>query len=68
MNIIHDEEVDPIKDMHTWLAQVGAMDYVLSIANTTVHGSGGLGIPTLCLVSNDSDWRWIDPSIYKGNW
>ena len=68
LNIIHDDDVDPIKDMYKWLAQVGAMDYVLSIANTTVHGSGGLGIPTLCLVSNDSDWRWIDPSIYKGNY
>ena len=52
--------------MDTWLCQVAAMDAVLSIANTTVHGSGGCGIPTLCLVSHQSDWRWIDPEVYKG--
>ena len=41
-----------------------AMDLVISIANTTVHGSGGLGIPTCCLVSTESDWRWINSKIY----
>ena len=52
--------------MDGWLSQVAAMDAVISIANTTVHGAGGLGIPTLCLVSQQADWRWIDPSIFKG--
>ena len=42
--------------------QVAAM-VVISIANTTVHGVGGLGIPTVCLVSQESDWRWIDPRL-----
>ena len=68
LSIIHDDDVDPIKDMYGWLSQVKAMDFVISIANTTVHGSGGLGIPTMCLVSTDSDWRWINPEIYKGNY
>ena len=66
INIVHDDEVDPLKDMNGWLNQVAAMDAVISIANTTVHGAGGLGIPTMCLVSKKSDWRWIDPEIYRG--
>ena len=50
--------------MDTWLSQVDAMDYVISVANTTIHGAGGLGKPTFCLVSNRSDWRWIDSEIH----
>ena len=52
--------------MDGWLSQVAAMDAVISIANTTIHGAGGLGIPTICLVSQKADWRWIEPSIFKG--
>lgn len=66
ISVFHDDEIDPLKDMDGWLSQVAAMDVVLSIANTTVHGAGGLGIPSVCLVSQQSDWRWIDPEIFKG--
>ena len=66
IEVLHDDTVDPLKDMDGWLSQVAAMDAVVSIANTTVHGAGGLGIPTACLVSQQSDWRWIDPEIFKG--
>ena len=66
IEVLHDDTIDPLRDMEGWLNQVGAMDAVISIANTTVHGAGGLGIPTLCFVSKKSDWRWIDPEIYKG--
>ena len=60
IEVLHDDAIDPLKDMDGWLSQVAAMDAVISIANTTVHGAGGLGIPTVCLVSQQSDWRWID--------
>ena len=66
IEVLHDEAIDPLRDMDGWLSQVAAMDAVISIANTTIHGAGGLGIPTLCLVSQKSDWRWITPSVYKG--
>ena len=62
--IINDKSIDPLRDMDKWLSQVDAMDYVISVANTTVHGAGGLGKPTFCLVSNRSDWRWIDPDVH----
>ena len=36
-----DPSVDAAKDMDLWLSQVACMDAVVSIANTTIHGSGG---------------------------
>ena len=62
--IINDNSINPLRDMDKWLSQVDAMDYVISVANTTIHGAGGLGKPTFCLVSNRADWRWIDPDVH----
>ena len=64
-NVIYDETVDAIKDMDRWPAQVDACDLVISVANTTVHGAGGLKKPTLCLQSRTSDWRWIEGCPYS---
>ena len=60
LDVVHDGRVDSLKQMDPWLAQVAACDAVLSVANTTIHGAGGLGLPTLCLLSVHSDWRWLD--------
>ena len=67
-DIIHDKSINPLKDMDGWLSQVAACDAVLSVANTTIHGSGGLNKPTMCL-SQDSDWRWLkDSSVERSYW
>jgi hypothetical protein len=66
LEIIHDPEIDSLKDMDAWHSQVAAMDAVISIANTTIHGAGGLGVPTLCLLSRQADWRWVKPEIHQG--
>ena len=50
INVLHDETINPLKSMDSWLSQVAACDAVISVANTTIHGSGGLNIPTLCLL------------------
>jgi tetratricopeptide (TPR) repeat protein len=69
INIIHDTSIDPLIDMDQWLHQVAACDAVLSVANTTIHGAGGLDIPTLCLLSRSSDWRWFrDPMVTRSYW
>lgn len=69
LDIIHDKRINPLKDMDSWLSQVQACDGVLSVANTTIHGSGGLNIPTLCLLSIYSDWRWLsDPNVTRSYW
>lgn len=67
--IVHDPSIDPLLDMDTWLHQVAACDAVVSVANTTIHGAGGLNIPTMCLLSEPSDWRWLrDPAIQRSYW
>jgi tetratricopeptide (TPR) repeat protein len=60
LDVVQSPEVDALKDMDTWMAQVAACDLVISVANTTIHGAGALNIPTLCLLSRNSDWRWIE--------
>ena len=68
-DIVHDPEINPLKDMDTWLAQVDACDAVISVANTTIHGAGGLNKPTYCLLSLKSDWRWfVDRNITRSYW
>jgi hypothetical protein len=69
LDVVHDPRVDPLKQMDLWLSQVAACDAVLSVANTTIHGAGGLGLPTLCLLSVHSDWRWFDdPAVTRSYW
>ena len=69
INIVWDPTINPLKDMDSWLAQVSACDAVLSVANTTIHGAGGLSKPTMCLLSNKSDWRWFDDrSVQRSYW
>lgn len=69
LNITYDSSINPLKDMDSWLSQVATCDAVLSVANTTIHGSGGLNIPTLCLLSRHADWRWLnDQSVTRSYW
>ena len=69
ISVIHDDSVDALKDLDRWTSQVAACDAVVSVANTTIHGSGGLNIPTYCLLSQDSDWRWFkNPSVQRSYW
>lgn len=68
-NLIFDKRFNALKNMHSWLGQVNACDAVISVANTTIHGSGGLNIPTSCLLSRYADWRWLnDPKILRSYW
>ena len=60
IDIIDDPDIQAISDMESWLDQVDACDAILSIANTTIHGAGGLNKPTLCLLGDKPDWRWLN--------
>ncbi len=69
IDIVHDPRVNPLKNMDLWLSQVKACDAVISVANTTIHGAGGLNLPTQCLLSIYSDWRWfVEPSVQRSYW
>lgn len=58
---ISDTSVDPLVDMELATAQVAAMDFVVTISNTTAHIAGGLGIPTALLVPKHTGrfWYWF---------
>lgn len=58
---ICDETVDPMTDMERATAQVAAMDFVITISNTTAHVAGALGIPTALLVPKRTGrlWYWF---------
>lgn len=58
--IVHDDEVDQLADLDAFAAQVAAMDLVISVANTTAHMAGALGVPSWVLLSAAADWRWFD--------
>ena len=59
LNVVNFEEVNPVLGLEDWLNLVASCDSVISVANTTIHGSGGLNVPTLCLLSRFADWRWL---------
>lgn len=54
-----DDDIDPLASMDDWLAQVAAMDLVISVDNSTVQVSGSLGVPTWTLLSYVPEWRWL---------
>ena len=69
IDLIHDPDIDAIHGFSTWLEQASACDAVLSVANTTIHAAGSLGIPTLCLLGRNSDWRWLtDQKVVRSYW
>ena len=63
--VVQESTVNPLKNMEEWLNLVASCDAVVSVANTTIHGAGGLNIPTMCLLSLHSDWRWLNDSQVK---
>ncbi len=69
IDLIDDPEIQAISDMDDWLNQVASCDAIISVANTTIHGAGGLGKPTLCLLGAKPDWRWLaDESQTHSYW
>lgn len=53
-----DTAIDPLKSLEDQAAQIAALDAVVSVANTTVHLAGALGVPTIALLAHVPDWRW----------
>ena len=68
-NVYHNDNINPLKNLDDWLSLVDACDAVVSVANTTIHGAGGLHKPTMCLLSQQHDWRWFhDPQVMRSYW
>lgn len=57
---IHDwDDVDPLRDLDGFAAQIAALDLVISIDNSTVHMAGALGVPVWTLLPFAPNWRWM---------
>jgi len=54
-----DLEIDPLAALDPQAAQLAGLDMVVSVANTTVHVAGALGVPTAALLPHVADWRWL---------
>ena len=57
--ILTDEDIDPIKEFDPFVAQVSAMDAVITVQNTTLYTAGALGIPTFAILPPIPDWKWL---------
>ena len=54
-----DEDVDALRSLDDLAAQMAGLDLVVSVANTTVHMAGALGVPTVAMLARVPDWRWM---------
>jgi Flp pilus assembly protein TadD len=59
VRLVTDPEIDPIADFDAHMAQIAAMDLIISASNSTVHAAGALGIPTWTLLRHVPDRRWL---------
>jgi tetratricopeptide (TPR) repeat protein len=61
LSIACDPDIDPLKNMDDFFAQVAAMDRVISTSNATVHVAGSLDVP-VGLIDHDGPgrpWYWF---------
>ncbi|MEK9968971.1 MAG: tetratricopeptide repeat protein [Ferrovibrio sp.] len=59
-DVVADPDIDQMKDLDAFAAQVAAMDVVVSTSNTTAHMAAALGKPTLVLLHHgiSPHWYW----------
>ena len=54
------DDFDPFADVEKAVAQIAALDMVVSVSNAAVHFSGQLNIPTWVLLNQRTLWHWFD--------
>lgn len=61
ITVLQDKDVDALKDLDGFSAQVAAMDLVISTSNSTVHFAGAMGIPVWTLLPRGDAllWYWF---------
>ncbi|WBV45522.1 tetratricopeptide repeat protein [Pseudoroseomonas cervicalis] len=58
LDLLVDERVDARESLELGLAQIAAMDHVVSIDNSAAHFAGALGRPCELLLPRAAEWRW----------
>jgi len=59
ISIYLDDEIDPLKNLDDFAAQVSTLDLVISTSNATVHMAGALGKKVWNLLRYMPSWRWM---------
>ncbi len=59
IEIINDKEVDQLKSIEDFIAQISTLDLIITIDNSTAHIAGALGVPTWVMLQHNCDWRWM---------
>lgn len=49
---------DAYKDLDAWVNHIDSCDLLISVDNSAIHFSGSMGIPTLAMIPQYSDFRW----------
>ena len=64
-----DTLIDPLTNLDMAASQIAAMDYVVTISNTTAHLAGALDIPTALLLPPETGrhWYWFN-NLKKSPW
>jgi tetratricopeptide (TPR) repeat protein len=57
--LVHDDNIDQMKSIDDFAAQISALDLVISISNTTAHIAGALGVPTWVMLGAAPMRRWL---------
>ncbi|WP_374444610.1 tetratricopeptide repeat protein [Stella sp.] len=65
-----DPEIDPLQDIDGLLAQIAAVDLVITASNSTAHLAGALGKPCWVLLPCGSGllWHWLLPTGARSPW
>ena len=58
VEVFNDENINPLRNLEDFAAQVAAMDLVISVDNSTVHFAGALGAKVWTILPKVPDWRW----------
>lgn len=62
-------EPDRMSDWKSTIGYIASMDYVVTVDTAVAHLAGLIGVPTLCLLPVNSDWKWLtstDRSLWYG--
>lgn len=65
--VLNDPEVDSLKDLDGFAAQLASLDLVISVSNSAAHMAGALGVPTAVVVPDGHKrlWYWFDQGVFS---
>ncbi|MBL8628562.1 MAG: glycosyltransferase family protein, partial [Rhodospirillaceae bacterium] len=67
VQVFKDPDIDPVADVDHFAAQVAALDFVITVSNTTAHVAGGLNVPVWLLAPQGQGmlWYWFFDGAYS---